>query len=354
MIKRDSLKSWRFIAAFLIFLHHWPFYDPNPLLTSLNTKIFYALFSPVTFFFILSGWSLTSAYYEKFRNKTFNLKIYIKKRILRLYPIHFATFLLTLPLISGWLRQIPIQIAIANLLLVQAFFPAKTYLESFNGVSWSLSVFLFWYLLFPIVMVVIARFDWFIKKFAYIPMLLLIGGLAYWIHINEFDFNTPYALYYSPFERLIDCMTGVFLFFICKALGKRFSANTVLWTGIEIGAVLLLIATHWGAAYVPQKFLWDVYYILPWTVIIGVFSFSRGYLSAILSWKPLELLGGISLEFYLIHTLSLGWVYFFISQSFPMSTMQKGILSVLISIWGSVILHVLINVLFHRRLPRMT
>ena len=116
----------------MIFLKYWTFYNTDPTFTAFNSRVLFYFFSPITFFFILSGWSLTHGYYEKIKNNHFDVMVYLKKRILRLYPVHLITFFLMLPLITYWSGAIPKEITVANLLLIHAFFPSDLSLFSYK------------------------------------------------------------------------------------------------------------------------------------------------------------------------------------------------------------------------------
>lgn len=325
----------------MIFLNHLPFYDPQ--LATIDARFLYFFYSPLTFFFILSGWVLTHTYYEKILHKAFDIKKYYQKRLLRLYPIHFITFLLSIPFVVALHRAASLNITIANILLVHAFIPSADFLFSYNGMSWCLSIFLFLYLLFPLLISVTAHFDKFIRKYPLLIALVVIAGLGLYIHVTNYFDPLWYAYNFSPFERIVDFTVGICIYFIVKNIkvGKFFMTLT------EIGAISLIIAAHWYAYLVPfwtmHKYMRDLYFIIPWGVIVGVFSFSDGIFSKILSWKPLVALGSISLEFFLIHNLSIQWVYLFIAQKIPMDSIQKMFAAFFITLVGSFIVHFMLS-----------
>lgn len=355
MTKRISLplQSIRFICAVLIFLYHLPFFD-YPQLVAIDARILSYFFSPLTFFFILSGWALTNTYYEKVLHKTFNIRKYFEKRLLRLYPIHIITLLLSIPLVLATRQELSLNITLANIFLIHAFIPSAAYLFSYNPVSWSLSVFLFLYIIFPYIQIIFASFDQFIRKYALVIALLFVFGLGLYVYLTNFTDPLPYAYDFSPFERLIDFMVGVCIYFIVNEIKNKEKINQTLLTFIEFIAVSLIIAAHWYAYVIPMKYVRDLYFILPWATIIGVFSFSHGFFSKILSWKPLVTLGSISLEFFLTATLSIEWVYLFLAHKIQMNSLQKGIVAFFVTIVTSFILHyVLLNNL-QRYLARRT
>ena len=84
----SSFPALRFFNALLIFAHHKNAID-NPYLVA---------FGPcaVSFFFMLSGFSMSLGYYDKVFEQGFSWKRYISKRIFRLYPLHLLC-------LAGWI-----------------------------------------------------------------------------------------------------------------------------------------------------------------------------------------------------------------------------------------------------------
>ena len=342
---KSPLQSIRFIAAIMIFLRHFVFYNQDPNFATVNTKIFNYFFSPITFFFILSGWSLANAYYTKIKNNTFVFSTYLKKRLLTLYPIHIVSFLLTVLL--GWpvILKTPFSITISHVLLLHAFIPISDYVRSYNGVSWCLSIFLFLYLVFPYLMSVIVRFDKHIQKYALGIAMMLFFGLFIWVYTNTFVGDTPYVLYFSPYERLIDFLIGICIFFVVTNIETK-HIHQFVWTGLELLAIGIIVAAQGYAHIVEIKYIYDVYFILPWAIVVGVFAISKGYIAKFLSWKPLVLSGSISLEFFLLHNASLRWVYSYVNPVFPMTIWQLLLSSFIMAVIGSIVVHTFLTHLF--------
>jgi peptidoglycan/LPS O-acetylase OafA/YrhL len=345
------LQTLRFICAVMIFLHHLPFYD-YPNLVAIDARFYYYFFSPLTFFFILSGWALTHTYYEKILKKNFNVWTYVKKRILRLYPAHFATILLSIPLLIAVRKVVPIAETLTNVFLIHAFIPSSDYLFSYNPISWSLSIFLFLYLLFPFFQLLIPRFDRFIRKSALPLVIIFVIGLGLYLAFTDYHDSLTYAYYFSPFERLVDFVVGILTYFIVKENLSK--VKPVLLSLLEFFALAIIFAAHWYAYRIPPPYVWDLYFIFPWAIVIGVFSLSRGVFSKILSWKPFVMLGSISLEFFLLNNLSIQWVYLYIAHSIQMNSIEKGLLTFLVTLTGSIILHIALIYLIPRPKLRPT
>ena len=171
-----SLTSLRFISAFVVFfLHcriHLGFEVGNSLLDRFISHG--AVFMSV--FFVLSGYILAYAYNLKDFNQSFVLKQYYIGRFTRIYPayfvasvIYFLIFYSNLEYTFGdWMR-----VFINDLFLVQAFF-SNMFGLGINSGTWSLSVEAFFYLLFPLV----------ILLFRSKPKILFLISIFYTLTIN--------------------------------------------------------------------------------------------------------------------------------------------------------------------------
>lgn len=81
-----SLDSFRFLAFFLVFVHHFPFQND-----SVFKKIAESGGLGVQLFFILSGFLITSIILnEKEKKGDFKIKNFLIRRILRIWPLYFA------------------------------------------------------------------------------------------------------------------------------------------------------------------------------------------------------------------------------------------------------------------------
>ena len=114
----NELTSLRGIFMMTIFLHHIPLYDG-------------AGYMAVSFFFVLSGFSLTLGYGDRIANNQFSYCQYIKRRFTRLYPIHWLCLILILPFVlygiylGGADIRKEFYIFLLNSTLLQSFVPIK-------------------------------------------------------------------------------------------------------------------------------------------------------------------------------------------------------------------------------------
>lgn len=293
-LRINELNALRAIFMFTIFLHHvHHLYDG-------------AGYMAVSFFFMLSGFSLTLGYKERVLSGSFSYNDFAKRRFSRLLPLHWLCILISLPLalevqrINGWF----VLTLILNASLLHSFVPMSTVYFSFNWVSWFVSAILFFALIFPFLLKTIVRIS---------KRKLMISALAvvciYIVVLNQLpkDFLHP-ILYINPISRIIDFAIG-----ICLAL------------------LFLKKNREHKSCIATSPLTWDLMALLSFVVVIAIsllFSISNPYSFAILYWIPmgcliysiasgsigggrfgmldkkvLNSLGNISFTFYMLHQL---------------------------------------------------
>lgn len=177
LLRINELNALRAIFMFTIFLHHVPVYDG-------------AGYMAVSFFFMLSGFSLTLGYKDSIFSGSFSYKVYVKRRLSRLLPLHLLCILLSLPLAVLGINAIGdfVLTLIFNAALLHSFVPIKAFYFSFNWVSWFVSAILFFALIFPFLLKTLVRISnrW--------PILLAIAVVCiYLVVINQLPVD-----YYHP------------------------------------------------------------------------------------------------------------------------------------------------------------
>ena len=303
MIK--PLTSLRFFFALMVFSHHIGFVldGESDSLKWLYTNVFFEGFIGVNFFFILSGFVLAYNYQDKFVGNSISKRNFFIARIARIYPLHLLTLLLAIPLSLKkiwlgnklyWLIRF-----ITNLTLVQSYIPLKSVYLSFNRPAWSISDELFFYLLFPFLVLAIAKL---LKKNKYAWYILLLGFLVVPLSMVVLPSKYFHAIFYvHPFVRLADFVLGILLFNIFK--NKKEAHTNANFDLLEFSALLLLGGFFIGHYWIPEVYRYSVYYWIPMGYLIYVFSFQKGHISKILSNRLFILLGEVSFSFYMFHYL---------------------------------------------------
>jgi peptidoglycan/LPS O-acetylase OafA/YrhL len=316
------LTSLRFFAAAMIVVLH----SVNAFRVWNNTKIPFPLGQGVSFFFVLSGFILTYVYPSL--SGGIRIRDFYVARIARIWPAHFVAFVLLLCLIpSVWNGEHLWQIAAANLFLIHGWIPAASYYFSFNGVSWSISTEVFFYLAFPFL---ISRLDrsWWWKLLCTAALVVAMLCLTDLLKLPPYDpahFSavTAHGLaYINPLVRILEFVFGMATASLClrwRELKIITSSPAWLWTVLELGALAVTLWSGWyGTQLVCSLFDGRSQYAFvvyagacgsfpAFGVLIGVLSFERGIISRFLSAAWLVVLGEISYSIYLIHQILIRW-----------------------------------------------
>lgn len=304
MIK--PLTSLRFIFALMVFAAHCYVIDPH-----FSHFLYKEGFVGVSFFFVLSGFIIAYNYQHKIEQKEVSRRQFWIARFARVYPLHFATLLLSL-LTGGYLLAINWDTVLrfcSQLFLLHPFVPKMDYFFSFNSPSWSLGCEQLFYFLFPFLAL------WVNNTRRLLGILITIGILFTWGMYFTPEEQIRAYWYVNPLTRLPDFLVGMLLFKLFDKSTKTWSTNRA--TGYEIGAILLFAAFYYlgSSGLLPKVYRYSVYYWTPVSLILYVFAMNKGIISRFLSNKYLVIGGDISYSIYLIHLFVIesykntGWNY---------------------------------------------
>ena len=306
----EQLTSLRFFAALAIVFHH--------LRGEMGVRdVDVGLDQGVSFFFVLSGFILAYVYPQLPHGKA--VGTFWRARIARIWPAHFASFLL------GWLLldyKIVPATAIANLALVQAWVPFWSFFFSYNGVAWSISTEFFFYLCFPFLL---HRWDatWRVKLGGAATLLLVLvwacSALALPLPLevptdrDAFQPSQVGVLYISPLSRLLEFIVGMVAAQLFQT--RKYMTAKRLGTALEFGMLLLcvlnVIASWYAVGVVDDIFpgapivQWIAHSssLFSFAALFYVMAHGRGRISALLQLRPLVFLGEISFSMYLVHQI---------------------------------------------------
>src|SRR2546427_5665250 len=183
-VELSGLTGIRFYAALPVYLAHVTVIPGMEALS--GGSVFFNLgVGSVSLFFVLSGFILTYNYADVFRDgvSAAGYKRFVWDRLTKIYPVHFLTLLVVLPIAAfsphlplDW-RAVPV-----HLLLQQCFWPSPTpaFSKYLNVPSWSISCELFFYFLAPTAMFLTLG-----KRRRWVPVVVALGyacglGLYLW------------------------------------------------------------------------------------------------------------------------------------------------------------------------------
>lgn len=275
----DALTGTRGFAAILVVIFHFAL---NVIPDGLLSDFFANGNLAVSYFFTLSGFIMCYTYYSQ----RVGYSSYMKKRIARIVPLYLFALLLTIALLSTYPDGFGKQLVL-NTFLLQAYFP--DYALTLNGPGWSLSVEMFFYLLFPL-FIIMYRYNE--KGFAVFAILFYIisQALHLWliaIYKPEYGSGLHEFVFYHPVMHLSQFligMAGYYLFSHIQSIHKYLSP-VVLFLIIAACVLYLPLSKHNGLL-APLFVLF----------IVGVATSRK----SLLATRPLVYFGEISYGIYIL------------------------------------------------------
>lgn len=257
--------------------------------------------SGVTFFFLSSTFLLARRH--SFQElKPLQYKRFVITHALRIYPLHWLglALLITIALL---LTGEPINWGATTLsaMLLHSWSPVHDVHYGLNPVAWYLCALMFCYLIYPCLAHWLGQ--WRLRHKLLLALLLaVVLGTILW----PLDIPHREAVFVNPVSHILDIVVGLSIFHLYHILKERWpqvSRRTA--TLIECGALLALatvIAVNMSTTWIRP---WEdvIIWLLPQGAVLVVLAWLNGQEGAIgkaLLWRPLQWLGSISFEIYVL------------------------------------------------------
>ncbi len=283
-----ALDGWRGACALMVAIYHFNTnteFAFNPIIR--NSFLF------VEFFFLLSGFVICHAYANKIDGKR-ELIRYFLKRLARLWPLHIVLLFCMVPIAAGQYfvlggqenERFSIESFVANVFLIQALGIFDT--ETWNIVSWSISVELFTCLLFGVV-TIFTRSVW-----VYLLLSAIGGTVLYNVYGSFYD-----TYHFAWFRGLYGFFLGCVIY-RCYEVSYQKIISTMGKVGFSVLELAALSAVLLFLSWVPA---FGPFYLAPlvFSAAVLVFAFDGGVLSQAFRWHPFQQLGLYSYSIYLVH-----------------------------------------------------
>ena len=286
----DSLTGLRFLAAFVVFVHHAGATLHIDGFSGLIHRLTFDGVDGVSFFFILSGFVLAWSARDGDRPVAFYRRR--AARILPLYLLAWGAGVLFVMVVVGerLITQVP------SLLLVQAWFPQQSVHFAGNTVGWSLSCEALFYAAFPLIL-------WWSRRMSVAGLwAAMVGALAVAVllpillHPVLPDGPTYWAAYVLPLSRLPEFVAGVMA---ARLLRSARTCPVPFPVALALAAVTI-VASNW----LPLWAYLSATTVVPFLLVIWSAA-SRDWAGA-RTWAAgrwLVKLGEWSYAFYLMHLL---------------------------------------------------
>jgi peptidoglycan/LPS O-acetylase OafA/YrhL len=251
----------------------------------------------VDFFFILSGFILAYVYGGDLARGVAadRYRWFLGKRLARIYPLHLATLLVALALGLGahihHFRS-PTHSIVTNALLVHAW--GFEHQLTWNAVSWSISAEWGFYLVFPLLIPVLARAG---TAACGLLIVAALGGIAL-IERHSGDLNVTYD--YALVRCLLEASIGIALHNLYRdpsaaALRRVLRANVVRWPLLVVPLVLM-------------QYSYDTVVVASFVPLLLAIAVADGSFESALSVRPLKHVGEASYSLYMSHWILIYFV----------------------------------------------
>lgn len=286
-----SLTGFRFVAALAVFGCHAVLSLPAGSARNAVSHVLSQGFVGVSFFFVLSGFILTWTHRADDSAGRF-----YRRRAARVLPAYWVALAVavTVDAVFGW-GQTVWQI-LPSVPAVQAFFPDQQVHFAGNTVGWSLSAEVFFYALFPALLLVMRRRP---ARIALLTVAVLAIFVVPAVLAGSDESTRGYwVIGVLPLQRLAEFVLGIGLAQAMRA-GWRMP--------VRLPAALALAAVAYLAVDVaPVSFSYVAVTVVPLVILIGAAAQSDldgG--PSLLRHPALIRLGEWSYSFYLVHLVVL-------------------------------------------------
>ena len=316
---RPDIDGLRAIAVIAVIFYH------------AKIELFKGGFIGVDIFFVISGYLITSIILkELIATGNFSFKYFYERRVRRIIPVLLFVMLVSLPF--AWMYLIPgAFVDFSKSILYSLGFGSNFYFHYSGqeyGVesgllkpflhTWSLSVEEQYYILFPLVSLVIFKY---LKKF--FGIFLIASFMISLIIADWGSRNYPSATFYLIHSRMWELIAGSLLAYYEIIKGKQISKYPLLNSiCLSLGFLFVIFAIIFGKEHFPHP---SFYTLIPVTGVCLIIWFSnRGaIITKILSSKLLVGIGLISYSLYLWHYPIFSLLR--VSDNFPKDDIFKGI-----------------------------
>lgn len=297
-VRLDGVTMFRFVAAFYVFVFHLFANIPANVPSFLGAFLYNGAVG-MSFFFVLSGFVLTYNYGEA------PGKDYFIKRLIRIYPAYLLCGLLTYPFLVS--QMITGEDNVFKFLITNALYLTATQswfyttLPNWNfGGTWSVSVEMFFYAVFPILLGLLnTKNVWAFTGIAFTAAALFMPvSMLYQAGLPNENL-LHFVLYSGPIYRLPEFAMGMAA---AKLMSNGLRVSHLAMVGVLAALVYALNQQSYG-------WMMHGYIVVPCVCALLIYV-STNSLPAFIRplTAPFKFLGEISYSFYLMQIVVLRYI----------------------------------------------
>ena len=277
-----SIYILRFFAALIVVFYH---FAPNNIFDIDFSFIKKYGYEPVNFFFFLSGFILTHAYFGKIDSSRM-YKIYLFKRLSKIFPLYVLSLFLTCLVNFEIFNQTGSFFSrlILEITMLQSFFLKN----SLNYPDWSLSCELIFYITFPYFLKTISKLNT-IKNIIYTVILYVILTITF-IILNKRILNFQYF----PFTHISTFVIGILSYKLL--ILNEFNSKAKKFLIVLICVILFYLVFHKKLFILPDH---NNGWFTPFYFILIPALITNKFVSNLLSNRFFLLLGKASYSLYI-------------------------------------------------------
>ena len=306
----EVLDIFRGIFASMVVLFHLSAFSDTPIL---NNEFIYNSDMFVDFFFVLSGFVIVYNYQDI--SSLNQLKIFLTKRLVRVYPLHLLMLVIFLIIeaskhsASAYVHVNKLENTnnniysfFTNLFLINSVQLFNIQDVSWNIPSWSISAEVVSYTVFGLTMVLLSQYKLQSRRNIFFFIIIFVSVVLLVNVTHTFKIN--YSYNYGFLRGIIGFFSGAICYFVfSKFYTTAKSAKKTIFTITEIGILIILfLMTCYGAILKEVGLIYEVAFFAG----ILIFSFEKGSISQSLKKSTfLKNIGTYSYSIYMTHALLL-------------------------------------------------
>lgn len=235
----------------------------------------------VRMFFMLSGFSLMCAYFKSFSEGRFNIGQFLKKRVIKIYPLFWIVCICHVIFNYCEYNSINIYEIIGSASMLFALFPS--YQDSLVWGGWSMGIQVIFYLFFPVFMCLCKN-----KRSTWAALIVSFCLLEIYL---QFYGNGIQNAHINILRQMIYFVAGALIFHYKNLL-------QILHRRTKIIVSLICVLLEIGCFLIFSKIIEDITILIAFSalIVLQILGFDYIMNSVIFCW-----LGKISYEIYLLH-----------------------------------------------------